>query len=58
MNLARFLAEVHTRARTAIPEDLDPIWLIMSRLAVNWHTLEAKVLRKATLSNDGPTRFG
>ena len=50
MKLATFLVEVRKRGGTAIPEQLDPVWLIMSRLAVNGYTAEARALRKATLA--------
>jgi len=48
LRLARFLAEVRVRTRTQIPEDIDPVGLIMSRVSINPHTPESKALRKAT----------
>jgi hypothetical protein len=50
LKLARFLASVRTRARTPIPEDLDPIGLILTRVGVHPHTVESKALRKATFA--------
>lgn len=50
MILARFLAEVRTRARTAIPDDIDPIGIILTRVGMNPLTAESRALRKATLA--------
>jgi hypothetical protein len=50
MNLARFLAEVSTRARATTPADVDPIGIILTRLGVNPNTIESRALRKATLA--------
>lgn len=50
MKLARLLAEVRIRMRTSIPEGRDPIRLILSQLADNGHTLEARALRKTVLA--------
>ena len=50
MDPARFLAELRIRAGTPVPDDLDPIGLILSRVSVNPHTTESKALRKATLA--------
>ena len=48
--LPAFLAEVRARLRTPIPEDLDPIAIILSRVSFNPHTVESRSLRKATLA--------
>jgi hypothetical protein len=50
VKLARFLAEIRTRARTPIPADVDPIGIILTRVRLHPHAVESQALRKATLA--------
>ena len=50
MTFTRFLAELRIRGGTHVPDDFDPIGLILARVSVNPHTTESKALRKATLA--------
>jgi hypothetical protein len=50
VKLARFLAEIRVRDGTMIPEDLDPIGIILTRISMNPHSVESRALRKATLA--------
>jgi len=50
MKLARFLAEVRRRTKTTIPDEIDPIGLILARVGMHPGTLESKALAKATLA--------
>jgi hypothetical protein len=44
------VVEVRARAHTAIPADVDPIGVILTRVGLHPHTVESIALRKATLA--------
>ena len=50
MNIARFLIEVNSRTRNAVPSDIDPIGIILTRVGLHPHNVESRALRKATLA--------
>ena len=50
VNIVRFLSEVNSRARNAIPPEIDPIGIILTRVGLYPHTLESRALSKATLA--------
>jgi hypothetical protein len=47
VKLARFLAEAHRRTRVPIPDDVDPIGVIMARVGMHPYTPESRALAKA-----------
>lgn len=50
LRLSRFLTLVRKRSRTAIPDDIDPIGIILARVALHPHTPESRALVKACLA--------
>ena len=50
MALTRFLAEVRTGSGAPIPQSIDPLGVILTRVGVNPHTAESRALRKATVA--------
>jgi len=50
VNLARFLAELHRRVRRTIPDEIDPIGIILTRVGLHPHTPESKALVKGCLA--------
>lgn len=50
MKLTRFLAQAHLRSGTPIPDELDPLPLILTRVAMNRYTLESQALVRVCLA--------
>ena len=50
MKLSRFLAEVRIRGGTPVPDELDPIGLIIARVGMHPMSVESRALRKSTLA--------
>ncbi len=50
LRLARFLAEVRKRSRQRIPDEIDPLGVLFSRVAMNRYNTEGRALGKAALA--------
>lgn len=50
MKLTRFLAQAHLQSGTPIPDELDPLPLILTRVAMNRYTLESQALMRICLA--------
>ena len=48
--LACFLAHVRKRTRTTVPDDIDPIGVILARVGLHPHTPESRALAKACMA--------
>jgi len=50
MKLARFLAQVHSRVRVPIHDEIDPIGIILSWVSAHPHTPQSRSLTKGCLA--------
>lgn len=50
MKLSKFLTQASMRGGTEVPAELDPLLLIITRIAMNRYSLESRALRRTCLA--------